>query len=685
VNIRVFLITKGGVYPMYFDSDGDGNPDTNVFALSSITEIALGFVDTTVAGQKGRAIPDNDPSDLAEVNAASENTTVPASASLVGRWGYGRLKHRNSGSWAAQSGVFIYNADGTGSTQWHENDNNSHAAKTFTWTWTADPNPDGSITLIRNQSNGSIKTRRIVISDDSKVMLLDGTDNTNHQRLRIAVRLDSGKTYRNSDLTEDYYNVEYTRSTSGLRTFSSLTHANGMGGITQTYTANDNGTVSTGMENHTYTISADGSAAIEGSPIASFYLSGDSKLLTGASSPFDNVWSTPLLMKKADKTYSTADIEGSWAFVIFGDDNGTSFFAEMGTMNCNSSGSCDSDYKQQRDGVITVGSNPSMTTTIQADGSFGTSLGPNTPAYGGALGNDGNTFLFNLSFEETTSRVVGIGVKCSACNELGIGGGPGLTRLTNNPANDWHPYYSPDGNEMVFTSDRNGSDDVWLMNADGSNPTPILSDIYNNRRPDWSPGGDRFVFESNRSGNDDIWIINKDGSGLTQLTTSTANDTHPAWSPDGTRIAFQSNRTGNNDIWVVNTDGTGLTQLTNNPANDGHPMWKPDGTQISFARNLASNDIWVMNADGTNQQALTSDPADEQHPAWSPDGKHIAFRSNKVGNYDVWVMDANGSNQKRITTFPSDERNPDWSPDGTKMVFRSDRTGNREIWTKTLP
>lgn len=78
-NVRVFLITGAGIYPMYFDSDGDGNPDTNVFSSGSETEIDLGFVNTQVTGQIGRAIPQKNPTDIGSVVSAAVNEAIPES------------------------------------------------------------------------------------------------------------------------------------------------------------------------------------------------------------------------------------------------------------------------------------------------------------------------------------------------------------------------------------------------------------------------------------------------------------------------------------------------------------------------------------------------------------------------------------------------------------------------------
>ncbi|MBI3610868.1 MAG: hypothetical protein HY204_09235 [Nitrospirae bacterium] len=77
VNIRVYLVEGGGIFPVYFDTNGDGVPDTNVFSLSSVVTINLGFVDTNVAGQIGRAIPQNNPTGNPGVSGGTENTVIP--------------------------------------------------------------------------------------------------------------------------------------------------------------------------------------------------------------------------------------------------------------------------------------------------------------------------------------------------------------------------------------------------------------------------------------------------------------------------------------------------------------------------------------------------------------------------------------------------------------------------------
>ncbi|MGC9075533.1 MAG: TolB family protein [Candidatus Bipolaricaulaceae bacterium] len=117
----------------------------------------------------------------------------------------------------------------------------------------------------------------------------------------------------------------------------------------------------------------------------------------------------------------------------------------------------------------------------------------------------------------------------------------------------------------------------------------------------------------------DIWVMDADGSNPHPVTNDPFQDWYPCWSPDGTKIAFHSDRSGNVDIWVINADGSGARNLTNNPARDSYPAWSPDSRKIAFASIRYYNpEIYVMNADGSNQRNLTNHPARDEMPAWSP-------------------------------------------------------------------
>jgi len=101
----------------------------------------------------------------------------------------------------------------------------------------------------------------------------------------------------------------------------------------------------------------------------------------------------------------------------------------------------------------------------------------------------------------------------------------------------------------------------------------------------------KIAFVSSRDGNNEIYVMNPDGSNIIRLTNNPAADFTPAWSPDGTKIAFASNRDGNSKIYVMNTDGSSPTRLTNEQADDYDPAWSPSGTKIAFVRETGAGEL----------------------------------------------------------------------------------------------
>jgi Tol biopolymer transport system component len=187
-----------------------------------------------------------------------------------------------------------------------------------------------------------------------------------------------------------------------------------------------------------------------------------------------------------------------------------------------------------------------------------------------------------------------------------------------------------------------------------------------------------------KNGQNNIWVMNPDGSGQTQLTQSGYNSS-AAWSPDGTMLAFQRSTNGgiHFEIYVMRADGTGLTQLTINATNSSfNPTWSPDGAKIAFGNGPdggSASDIYVINSNGSGSPTnLTSDPTHfNVSPAWSPDSNKIAFYTNRDGLslFHIYVMNSDGANPYAQTTGSFDFT-PTWSPDGTQIAFASSRSGN---------
>jgi Tol biopolymer transport system component len=259
-----------------------------------------------------------------------------------------------------------------------------------------------------------------------------------------------------------------------------------------------------------------------------------------------------------------------------------------------------------------------------------------------------------------------------------------INLTANSAAFDGIENWRADGRKLVFQSNRrtdtnpNGTFQIFVMNADGSDPTQItFTDLNNNDAPAWSPDGRKIVFVRHMFQGDpdpdldnhDIWTMNADGSNQRNLTNNFAEDQEPNWSPDGRKIAFTSDRTGSNEVYTFNPNGSRLRQLTDTPGFDGGANWSPDSRMIAFDTERDGNgEIYKMRADGSHPVNLTRNPAFEFFSAWSPDGRKIAFTSDRdasdehPGNFEVYKMRADGSRQMNLTSNPALDGGPDWQP-----------------------
>lgn len=646
-------------------------------------------------GEKDKGIDEDD--EIVEKNCGEVAviSSVAITPSIVGTWGYGEIRHStNNNSWRTRGAKITYKADGTGSVDRIQNSNGTISSASKTFTYKVYSGVDGSITIYKTFADGKISIQQKVISDDNNVMIEDGTDNANHQRFRIYVRLDPGKTYSaNVDQNCEHYGLSYKKDSVGHRGESSLTDFDGSGNYSFSSTSNQDGTIVSDNGSGTYLVNADGSTETnQNANVNSGFIAGDGNVSLSTNLSDPSVFNIDMKVIKGDIVYSTAKLQGNWAFVGFGDNDidNLSFRAEFGSFVCDVAGSCTYNMKIARsDGTIDYYPPFTDSMAVAADGSLGT-----VPSYGTIIGNNGNTILMNnstgISDVNSDDRAIAVAIKCSACSNLSDGG---VTQLTNNIYNDGHAYYNSEGTKITFHSDRSGNFDVWVMDADGSNPIRITTNAKDDLRPFWSPDGTQIVFQSDRADNDDIWIIDADGTGnnLKQLTTDSASDSQPVWNPgDSTVIAFTSSRSNVANLWELRLDAgqnvIGVSALAPSSNPSSHPMWNPGGTKLAFAQETAGvKNIWIMDADGTNLIQVTDNIDDEQHADWSPDGTKLAFRSNKAGNYDIWVIDTDGSNQTRVTTTRSNERNPDWHPVDNKIMFRSNKTGNNEVYVYTLP
>lgn len=304
---------------------------------------------------------------------------------------------------------------------------------------------------------------------------------------------------------------------------------------------------------------------------------------------------------------------------------------------------------------------------------------------------------------------------------------------------DTLPVWSPDGSQIAFVSDRSGTYDLWMMNADGSDPTSLFTITRTalnwNPKPTWSPDGQYVALSSDRSGDHDIWLIAVDGPTTLNITQTTDTsefefclfpdnerlayvsvgpdrrstiqvmqldgaqhvDLTPeghysffdlACSPDGTNITFGALGLDTFEpagIWIGSLETRESTPLTLERL-DQNPQWAPNGhTILLYNQNVMYRDdwgLWTVETDGSDLRNLTGPIEGIGTSAlWSPDGEQIVFHAIQDVLSDIWVVDADGSNVRNLTAAMQGMNIlPRWSPDGAKIAFASNTAGSFDIW-----
>ncbi|HEY0321648.1 MAG TPA: protein kinase [Pyrinomonadaceae bacterium] len=212
---------------------------------------------------------------------------------------------------------------------------------------------------------------------------------------------------------------------------------------------------------------------------------------------------------------------------------------------------------------------------------------------------------------------------------------------------DVFPAFSPDGNSIAYSSDHNGSFEIYVKQlTPGGREIQLTSDGQQNFQPAWSPDGQRIAFHSNKRGG--IWVVPYLGGAPKQLTDF---GSRPAWSPDGTLIVFQSQSFMDvgvsaagaippSTLWIVPVAGGTPRQLTQEgkpSGGHGSPNWSPDGKRIVFVTTelgVVKMDLWTVTVDGSDLKWLSQKlkPSGFYDPVYTPDGRYIYYTGgNGVG------------------------------------------------------
>ncbi len=280
-------------------------------------------------------------------------------------------------------------------------------------------------------------------------------------------------------------------------------------------------------------------------------------------------------------------------------------------------------------------------------------------------------------------------------------------------------YWAPDGKRIVFQSTREnlGCDQIYLMNADGSNQKMVSTGKGRTTCAYFLSDNKHIIYGSTHGAGDacppaadrskgyvwavypgyDIYLAKDDGTIVKKLTETPGYDAEATVNWKTRKIVYTSMASGDLDLWTMNEDGSGKKQITNSEGYDGGAVFSRDGKKLVWRANhpgttdlmkrykelLNENlttpmkmEIVIADANGKNVKQITNFGCAAFAPTFTPDGKKILFASNKHNcdgrKFELFLMNLDGSGLEQVTDFGGFTSFPEFSPDGKKLVFCSD-------------
>jgi len=256
--------------------------------------------------------------------------------------------------------------------------------------------------------------------------------------------------------------------------------------------------------------------------------------------------------------------------------------------------------------------------------------------------------------------------------------GSELTQLTHTRDDEIAPSWSPDGSKIAYLVSRHGQLKLAILNLEFAltdsgtdHPTFLVEDPLDSSSPSWSPDGNTVFYTANKNDNLDLYKINVDGSSKKQLTQTDHHEKHPTLSPDGTKLVYCSNQSGSFDLYLVENFAPQVfqnqlqIQLTSGDGDELFPVWSPDGTRILYTSTENGNkDLAIIHLDGSNPSTIANTPADEWNASWSPDGAQIVYSFFNFNNTlnDLYIYEFENNRSYPITSDNFDNWWPAWRP-----------------------
>jgi serine/threonine protein kinase len=288
--------------------------------------------------------------------------------------------------------------------------------------------------------------------------------------------------------------------------------------------------------------------------------------------------------------------------------------------------------------------------------------------------NDLNTYL---GVSVTTDSSALVTVQADRRSNIWIapdGDARRATQITSGADQQFGLSWTPDG-RIVYASVASGNQDIWIMNADGTNQKQLTFDSHIDREASVSPDGRYIVFASNRAGSFNVWRMDIDGNNPLQLTKG-SDDQFPQFSPDGQWTIYQGVISGVPVLWKIPAHGGESVRLTDKFSN--WPVVSPDGKLIACTYREEPNSPWkvaLIPFAGGPPVKLFDIPMLSlpllfwQRVHWSRDGRALNYIEDRGGVSNIWNQPVDGGGPRQLTDFKSDRiLNFDWSYDGKQLA-----------------
>jgi TolB protein len=225
------------------------------------------------------------------------------------------------------------------------------------------------------------------------------------------------------------------------------------------------------------------------------------------------------------------------------------------------------------------------------------------------------------------------------------------------------PAWSPDGTRMAYVSFQNKKPILFVQNLSASKqPAPVANYRGSNSAPAWSPDSKQLAAVLTRDGTSQIYLMNADGGNLRRVTNSIAIDTEPFFTPDGQSIYFTSDRGGSPQIYRMAASGGEPTRITFDGDYNVSPRVSPDGKTLAYISRINGRfQLMAMDLETRQVQALTDGQRDES-PTFAPNGRIILYASDVDNRGMLYAVSSDGRFRQRLGIQAADIREPSWGP-----------------------